>query len=496
MFEKITPEEAGISSDRIVQYINRIEKRGAIMHDILLMRNGKIVTENYWAPFHKDFLHRMYSQTKSYTSIAIGLLEEEGKLSLDQRIVDIFPDKINGEICEYLKEQTIRQMLTMTTVGNPDYWFTSSNPDRTHLYFNERKAPMHPAGTVWEYDSPGSQVLSATVERLSGMKTFDYLKKKLFDKMGTFKNARILQTRNGDSWGDSALLCTARDMASFAQLLMQGGVWEGERLMNERYIKDATSKQVDNSEFWYNGCFYHGYGYQIWRTEQNGFAFVGMGDQLTVCLPDRGIVFVLNADHQGTNSILDEQIINAFFDLIIDNLSDTPLPENKEALARLEERTANLMLRAENGLPDTDFRRELSGAVYDCEDNPMGITEFCFNFADDGKSGEFCYKNAQGEKRIPFGTNHNVFGKFPELGYSNERGGLRTTDGFMYDDAVSLAWLDERKLIITVKIIDKYFGTMSGVFAFRDDLAAAQFRKSAEDFLDKYNGDLSAKKRS
>ncbi len=495
MFEKITPEAAGLSSDRIVKFIDRVEKRGGIMHSMLLMRNGKIMAEHYWAPFHKDFLHRMYSQTKSYAAIAIGLLEEEGKLSLDDKLSDIFPEKIDGEISEYLREQTVRQMLTMTTVGNPDNWFYSSNPDRTHLYFNERTNAPHPAGTIWEYDSAGSQVLSAITEKLTGKKTLDYLKEKLFNKMGTFQNARILETRNGDSWGDSALLCTTRDMASFGQLLMQSGVWEGERLMNEKYVKDATSKQVDNKISWYDTCFYHGYGYQIWRTEQNGFAFVGMGDELTICLPDRGLVFVTTADHQGTNNMIREQLVNAFFDLIVDSLSDTPLPEDKAAFERLEKRTANLTLRSAIGLTDTSFRQELSGAVYDCEENPMGITEFCFNFAEDGKSGEFCYKNSQGEKRIPFGTNHNVFGKFPQLGYSNERGGLRTTDGFMYDDAVSLAWLDEKKLFLFIQIIDNYFGLVSAIFAFRDDLAAAQFRKVGEDFLNEYNGDLSARKR-
>ena len=216
MFERITPEAAGISSDKIVKFIDRIEKRGAIMHSILMMRHGKIFNENYWAPFNKDFCHRMYSQTKSYAAIAIGLLEEEGKLSLDDKVCDIFPDKIDGEISIHLKEQTVRQMLTMTTVGNPVNWFyDTKNPDRTHIYFNERTS-VHPAGTIWEYDSAGSQVLCAIVERLSGMPMLDYLKSKLFNKMGTFKTANILKTRNNDSWGDSALLCTTRDMASYA----------------------------------------------------------------------------------------------------------------------------------------------------------------------------------------------------------------------------------------------------------------------------------------
>ncbi len=111
MFERITPEAAGISSDKIVKFIDRIEKRGAIMHSILMMRNGKVFNENYWAPFDKDFCHRMYSQTKSYAAIGIGLLEEEGKLSLDDKVCDIFRGQLPADMDERWEEVTVDNVL-------------------------------------------------------------------------------------------------------------------------------------------------------------------------------------------------------------------------------------------------------------------------------------------------------------------------------------------------------------------------------------------------
>ena len=493
MFEKITPEAAGISSAKIVKFIDRIEKRNAIMHSLLIMRHGKIITENYWAPFDENFCHRMYSQTKSYTAIAIGLLIEEGKLHLDDKLVDVYPEYKGTH--EYLDRQTIKNLLTMNTVGNPVNWFLDTkNPSRIDIYFKERTR-CHPAGTIWEYDSAGSQVLCEIVEKLSGMPLIEYLRKKLFNHMGTFKTAEILKTRDGASWGDSALLCTTRDMASFGQLLMNGGVWEGKRLMNEEFIKEATAKQVDNRDSWRKGTYSHGYGYQIWRTEQNGFGFLGMGDEITICLPDRDLVFVCTADHQGTDNKIRTCLVNAFFDIIVDNLSDEPLPEDKEAEELLAKRTADLQLYSETGAVDSPFRKELDGVVYECDKNPMGITEFSFKFSEDGKDGTFCYTNAQGYKEIPFGVNHNVFGKFPQLGYSNDFGGLRTTDGFMYKDAVSFTWLEEKKLIVTVQVIDRYFGLMSACFGFNGKYAAAQFNKVGEDFFAEYQGELSAKKK-
>ena len=119
MFEKISPEQAGVSSFNVAKYISILQKRGVNMHGLLMLKDGKIFCEEYWKPFHKDFCHRMYSQTKSFVGVAIGLLEEEGKLSLDDKIANYFPEKIDGEIQEELKSQTIRDMLTMSTAGGP-----------------------------------------------------------------------------------------------------------------------------------------------------------------------------------------------------------------------------------------------------------------------------------------------------------------------------------------------------------------------------------------
>ena len=485
-FEKITPEQAGVRSEALARYIELINKRQIPLHSLLMMKGDKLFCEYYWAPYDKDTTHRMYSQTKSYVSIAIGLLREEGKLKLTDRICDHFPDKIHSELPSYLKELTIREMLTMTTAGTNENWFTYGNPDRTNLYMNTNKA-NHPTGTLWEYDSAGSQVLSALVERLSGKTLFDYLNEKVFSKLGTFKTATILKTGNGDSWGDSALVCTPRDMISFATLLKNGGVYEGEQLIPRDYLDEATSKRVDNRTTIRRYAFRHGYGYQIWRTERNGFAFVGMGNQLTVMLPDDDIVFVCTADCQGDDGTAREYIINHFFELIMDDISKEPIEGTVEGAKRLEAATENLELIALSGLDDSPYREVLNGKTYKLAKNNMGITELSFVFKDKTE-GELRYKNAQGDKVIPFGVNKNVFGYFPELGYSNERGSLLTTDGFTYRDAVSLAWLEEKKLLMYVQVIDRYLGTLVMQFGFRDNEIYLIMSKCAENFLEEYNG--------
>lgn len=493
MFDIITPEQAGISSKNVADFIKLLEKCDFNTHGVLLMKGNHIFSEYYWAPFDKNTCHRMYSQTKSFVSVAIGLLEEEGKLCLDDCVYSYFQGRINPNIPELLKRQTIRDMLKMETCGETPSWFDSNEADRTKLYFEQMNA-THPSGTIWSYDSAGSQVLSSLVEQLSGKTLLDYLTEKLFSKMGTFQTATVLKTKNGDSWGDSAMICTLRDMASFGRFVMNYGTWNGERLMNEKYLREATSYLVSNSISnisGFNSAFSHGYGYQIWKTEQDGFAFVGMGNQITVCLPKSDLIFTCIADNQGY-AASEDVIINALFELIINNMKDT-LPADKAAENELCKITAGLRLKTARGRPHTDFEAQVSGQRYKCDNNPMGITEFSLVF-DSKDEGVFQYKNAQGEKELRFGIGKNILGKFPQFGYSNEQGGLVSKDGFLYDCASSAAWQEEKKLLLRVQIIDRYLGNLTVIFSFKDDMATVLMKKNAENFLKEYDGMLTGKK--
>ena len=491
MFEKITPEQAGISSSEVERFINYLNDNSLATHSLLLMKGDKLFTEAYWKPFDKDYCHRQYSQTKSFVGIAIGLLISDGKLSLNDRIADLFKERIDTEISERLKAQTVEDMLTMRTVGVDRWWFGEDDPDRTHLYFNRGKPEKLP-GALWEYDSAGSQVLSSLVEKLTGMPLLDFLRERLFSHMGTFKTASILKTPNGDSWGDSAMICTARDMASFAKLLMDGGRWQGRQLIDEGYVRRATSKLTDNSEEKYARVFGNGYGYQIWQAPRGGFAFVGMGCQLTVVLPDKQLIFVINSDTQGNEAAYD-LVVNGFLSFIADRMDEGAIAEAPREYKRLEERIASLELHALKGETDSLLREYIDGVIYACEENPLGMTEFSFCF-DEGE-GVFRYTNEQREKQLPFGINKNAFASFPELGYSDEVGGEITANGHMYKDAVSLRFCGDSKLQLYVQIIDKYFGNFLATFAFVGDLAECKFSATAENFLGKYRGKVTARKK-
>ena len=488
----VSPERAGIKSCQIKRFIDLINKRGLHMHSMLMMRGNDIFYEGYWAPYNKDSIQRMYSVTKSFVSCAIGLCCDDGLINLDDKIVDYFRDKIDTPLDENLKNQTIRQMLTMTTARPVCSWFSENDPDRTHLYLNHYKK-RRPSGTVWEYDSAGSQVLSSLVERVTKKSLLDFLKERIFSHLGTFENAKILKTPNGDSWGDSALICTLRDLASFGRFVMNYGVHNGKRLLSEEYLKKATTKQVDNTEDGHRAIFHLGYGYQFWITEEDGFALVGMGDQLCVCIPKYDFIFCCTADNQG-NERSREYLITSLFDNIINNLSDTPLDENEIELNKLKEQTSNLELYRATGQADSELRAELNDRAYLCDENPMNISEFSFHF-DDKDSGYLSYTKDGNKLKLDFCVNKNRFGYFPELGYSKDVGKVATTDGHKYKDAVSMAWLQDNKIMIFAQIIDEYLGNTSLIFGFNGDKATIMAKKAAEYFLFGYEGLAIAKRK-
>lgn len=490
MFEKITPEQAGISSRQVAKFIKALQKRGLAMHSVLLMKGESVFGEFYWKPFHQDLPHRMYSQTKSFVGVAVGLLEEDGLISLDDPIHTYFEDKYERQLPEYLEQLTIRQMLTMQTAGITPSWFKSEEPDRARLYFEQNKA-NHPGGFQFHYDSPGSQVLCILVERLTGKCLFDYLNERIFRHLGTFQKASILKTRNDDSWGDSALLCTTRDIASFGRFVMNYGIWHGKRLMNETYLREATSRVVDNDRTGFDGAFAQGYGYQIWRTAHNGFAFNGMGAQLTLCMPDQDVIFSCTGDNQGFAAAKD-LILSAFFEYILEEMQGKPLLADPEGEALCRQLAEGLELVHLQGNTASSMAEAYHGRRYICQENDMGIREFSLEFLPDG-TGIFHYTNAQGEKRLPFGMGKNVFAKFPQAGYSDQHGAAPGPEGFYYDCAASAVWAEESKLNLRVQIIDAYLGNFLATFSFKEDTAVVTMAKTAEGFLTEYHGQLIAK---
>lgn len=479
------PENVGIHPAKILEFYKHLENNNLSTHAVYIARGNDIVSFAHWAPFDHDFLHRMYSVSKSFVSIAIGFCMQDGLLSLDDPIETYFPKEIEHQTDENMRAQTIRHMLMMSTAKMAQNWFAYHGDDRVQVYFNNQ-APSRPSGTLFEYDSSGSFILGALVERLTGKKFMEYLREKLFDKIGVSKEAYCLQCPGGHSWGDSGVMCTSEDLLRMVRFVANGGCWNGEQILDAEYVRLASSKQIDNNLHGIPGWETNGYGYQIWIGYEDSFFFNGMGCQFGLYLPKKDMLLVYNGDNQGKAGALNT-IFDAFRAMVYDTAADGPIDPCPDVRVQLRQMEESMALMADRGERTSPVLDKINGKTFTLESNPMGITSFSLTIADDGL-GSFTYVNGQGEKCLYFGMGENVFGYFPHTGYAAKVGSV-SVPGHMYKCAASGAWYSPYQFHLKVQIIDDYFGTLNILFGFREDgRVGIQMVKVAEDFLHTYNG--------
>ena len=277
------PEAKGISASCIIDTLSEIDIRGISMHSFLLCKDDCLVAEGYYAPVKKNDLHRMFSVTKSFVSIAIGLLQEEGRLSLDDSIVKFFPEYVpnTSEAHPWLLATTIRDMLSMRSChASTTYDKFSSKTDWVKSFFTV--APTHKPGTVFHYDTSATHTLCALVEKLTGMKMLDYLRNKVLNEIGFSQEAYCLTDGFGVSMGGSGLMATSRDLMCFALLILHNGNLNGKQYISADYIKEATSFQTATCVTGPVPSESQGYGLQFWVGEYGSIVCYGMGGQLAI----------------------------------------------------------------------------------------------------------------------------------------------------------------------------------------------------------------------
>ena len=313
----------------------------------------------------------------------------------------------------------------------------------------------------------------------------EFLKDKILLKIGFSADAACIRDPAGYSWADSGLLCTAEDLYRVGKFVKEDGVFEGERLMNEKFLKDAKSFITANCESGNDADNnVHGYGYQIWHEIMDGFGFHGMGLQYMLCIPKLDFYVACNADTQGYDNAR-AIFLSMYEDFAREEVGDAPLPEDKEAYEELMEYCKGLKLVALGGRSETDITPSINGKVFELDENPMGIKWFKLQFTSDG--GEFVYENAQGEKHLPFGACKNVITEFPEDGYANMRVG-ESPEGYHHPCAVSSAWQDETTFAIKAQMIGNHLGGLYIWIGFKKNVATLVMTKNTNCFLNEYNG--------
>jgi len=300
------------------------------------------------------------------------------------------------------------------------------------------------------------------------------------------ENVKCIKSPDGFSWGGSGVLCTTLDLAKYAYIYLKGGKVNGEQLLPEEFVKDAIAKQIESDTFGLGGNVYTtmGYGYQIWRTEDNGFAFNGMGNQHAFCYPDKDLMVILTSDNQGKQPDAIRVISSAIKRNLLNKCNKSSIEENKAAFQELTKKIESLSLMMPKGERRSECEKKIDGVTYKLIDNPMKWEWVRFSFGE--KEGTMYYKNERGEKSLKFGYGEYVEGELPETHYSGDTIGTPLGRGYKYLGAG--VWPEETHLLLRFNVVDDYIGNCVGSFAFTGDRVGFRLSKTAEGFLDGYEG--------
>ena len=333
---RATPESQGVDSNAIVAWLDACDKELQYMHGFVILRHGKVIAEGTWAPF--DTLnkpHMLYSHSKSFTSTAIGFLVDDKKLDLDERVADIFSDKMPSNPPPWLLEARVRDLLTMNFGSDsgkqPKCNFDLADWERGILSRPMEKRP----GTNYRYDSDATYLLACIVERRSGKRMMEFLKERLFDPVG-MQSPWSTVSPSGTACGGWGMNMTTRDIAKYGQFLLDGGVWEGRRLMSADWIRLASSKHTRTGG---GPDWREGYGFQFWRCRHGYYRADGAAGQFTIVMEDKDAVISMNAAIGDTQKQLD-----LVWKYLLPAFSDGPLGEDPASQKALAERCASLAI--------------------------------------------------------------------------------------------------------------------------------------------------------
>ena len=305
-----SPEEQGVKSKNIIDFLDAVNSSKHEFHSFVFVRHGKVIAEGWWNPYRSDLKHTLYSVSKSFTSTAIGFAVQEGKLKVTDKVISFFPKDLPDTVSENLRQLTVKELLTQT-IG----WDPAPNVTREDSYAKPLLASYfkHKPGTRYYYDSEGSFLLAAIIKKITGQNVIDYLKPRLFVPLGIF-GMDWESNPEGINQGGWGLRLKTEDMAKFGQLYLQNGKWNGKQLLPAAWIKEATSMQVDLPPQWTqpgsikdSNDWMQGYGYLFWRCRNNAFRADGAMGQYIIVMPDQDAVIAITSesgDMQGEMNLI------------------------------------------------------------------------------------------------------------------------------------------------------------------------------------------------
>jgi CubicO group peptidase (beta-lactamase class C family) len=426
------PGEVGVDARLLGNFLDAMAADGIDLHSLVLHRKGCVAAEMYWWPYGPQRPRVMHSVAKSFTACAIGMALEDGRFALSDKVAGFFPEYVPPNPGEYLAAMTVEDLLTMRT-GHAEETSGSRWRGLDSSWIAEFfKIPVvHRPGTVYKYTSAASYMLSAILTRTTGERLHDYLRPRLFEPLGI----------GGETWdigpdainpGGNGLTCRTVDMLKLGILHAQKGVWEGKRLLSERWVDTATRAHTAE-----------GYGYHWMSGPQRTFCAMGVFGQLLVVFPDQEATLALTSAINGVNAcsgMLLPRIRKHFPALFTDNAAADPVAD--ESLAARAARVATALPVTSVAAPPAGRHGRLE---YRMDANPLGVSALTLSLT--ANTCTLRLLSADGEHAIDMGLDGWLEGEAsvpaPEMhhGYGMQRTRAVAAARWTAPDTLEMTWI-------------------------------------------------------
>ncbi len=354
-----SPEVQGIASTAITDFTNALIKEKLELHSFMLVRHGHVLAEAWWAPYDASTVHLLYSLSKSFTALAVGIAIEEGLLSLDDTVLSFFPNKAPDAASEHLQAMQVRHLLSMSTghlLDTLDRARQSADWVKGFLALPPDQAP----GTIFCYNNGATFMLSAILHKLTNVDLLTYLKPRLLEPLG-IEQAHWQENPEGIKLGFSGLHITTESIAKFGQLYLQKGNWQGQQLISEAWVHEASSKHIPT---WPEGDldWIQGYGFQFWMCQHGAYRADGAFGQFCVIMPEQNVVLAITSGVDNMQAVLD-----AAWTHLLPAMTPRALAPNRNAQLALKEKLDSLAYPPVKGKPISAIEGNISGKSYQFE---------------------------------------------------------------------------------------------------------------------------------
>jgi CubicO group peptidase (beta-lactamase class C family) len=307
-----TPAEQELDGERLDGLVAALrENEIRNIHSLLIVRNGRLVLEEYFHVHGAEELHELQSVSKSFTSALVGIAISRGEIEdVNEKVLAFFPDMDDiANVDARKRRMTLKDLLTMRSgtdyhergAGSPHYKLNSMSRGWTKFIL-DRPMIAEP-GTSFQYDSGAVILTSAILKARTGLHADAYAEKHLFAALG-IERARWYRNAEGHPHTGGGLHLRSRDMAKLGLLYLRKGRWEEQQILPASWVADSLSRQVELEG---RRDRVVGYGYWWWvlppapggRSKQDIYGAFGFKGQYIFVVPEHDMVVVVTAGARG-----------------------------------------------------------------------------------------------------------------------------------------------------------------------------------------------------